>query len=142
MNRKLPMLCAVLLFALGGARATAAPELDWQPWTVDVFQRAARENKLVYLYLEAVWCHWCHVMEAETFADEDVIEYLDAHFLPVRVDHDARPDLANRYRDYGWPANILYNAEGRELVRRAGYIAPKEFLTLLTELVAHPNRTP
>lgn len=97
---------AMLLLA---ATAWAAPqtdnEIDWQVWSDAAFEQAREQSKPVHLYLEAVWCHWCHVMQRDTFGDPAVT---------VRVDHDAMPDLANRYRAWGWPAQIWLTAGGRE----------------------------
>ncbi|MEE8118516.1 MAG: DUF255 domain-containing protein, partial [Gammaproteobacteria bacterium] len=111
----------------------------WQTWQPAVFEQARLENKLVLLNMEAVWCHWCHVMDEKTYSDPAVAEYLHANYIPILVDHDARPDLANRYREYGWPATIVLKADGTELVKRAGYIAPANFLRLLQAIVADPT---
>jgi hypothetical protein len=61
----------------------------------------------VLLDLEAVWCHWCHVMDAQTFADPKVIALIQSHYLAVNVDQDSRPDISDRYEDYGWRASFL-----------------------------------
>jgi uncharacterized protein len=132
----------MLGLALGGpgvAAPATAPGLDWQPWSEQAFARARAERRLVLLYLEAVWCHWCHVMDASTWRDPELARYLRRHYLTLRVDHDARPDLANRYRAWGWPATIIYDAEGRELVKRAGYIPAPDFLALARAVVADPR---
>src|SRR5262249_30654899 len=83
----------------GGAAEARAGEtaVAWQGWSDAVFARAAREHRLVLLDLGAVWCHWCHVMEETTYKDPDVTALLRDHFVAVRVDQDARPDLSNRY---------------------------------------------
>ena len=67
--------------------------------TTTFFITATTEKRFVILDLEAVWCHWCHVMEKTTYSDPEVIKLLDAKYLPVKVDQDANPDLANRYGD-------------------------------------------
>jgi uncharacterized protein len=136
------LLAALLVSCAIGMPARAASQagvIDWQPWSEQVFARAERERRFVLLYLEAVWCHWCHVMEAKTWADPAVVAYLGQHYLAIRVDHDARPDLANRYRAWGWPATILYAPDGVELAKRAGYIAPADFLQLARRMVANPR---
>ena len=84
-----------------------------------------REKRLVLLDLVAVWCHWCHVMEETTYRDPEVVAQIRAHFVAVRVDQDSRPDLSNRYEDYGWPATVIFDADGHELVKFAGYIPPR-----------------
>jgi len=125
---------------LSAESAENAPStVHWQPWTADTFEQAKQEGKLVLLNMEAVWCHWCHVMDANTYANAEVGAYIQQHYLPVRVDHDRRPDLANRYRDYGWPATIVLHPDGTEIVKRAGYIAPENFLRLLKAIIADPS---
>lgn len=113
--------------------------IQWQAYGHEPFERARAEGRYVLLELEAVWCHWCHVMDDRTWSDPAVAAAVAARFIPVRVDHDARPDLAERYRDYGWPAIIVLNGDGREIVKRAGYIAPQAMVRLLTKIVADPT---
>ena len=86
-----------------------------------------------------MWCHWCHVMDAKTYADKRVADYIKQHFIPLKADHDARPDLAERYRDWGWPATIVFAPDGTEIVKRAGYIDPESMLQLLTAIVNDPT---
>src|SRR5438270_14068072 len=105
--------------------------IDWQPWSDSIFDTARKEKRFVLLDLGAVWCHWCHVMEEITYRDPRVIEEIRRHFVPLRVDQDARPDLSNRYEDYGWPATIIFDGAGRELVKFAGYVPPPRMLALL-----------
>jgi uncharacterized protein len=129
-----------LIFPLTSAHA--APQgglLKWQDYGSAVFAQAARENRFIILELEAVWCHWCHVMDEKTWSDPRVAEAVEKNFIPVRVDHDARPDLAERYRDYGWPAIIFLDGKGNEIVKRAGYIDPETTLRLLAKIVADPR---
>lgn len=121
------------------AQAANPAAVAWQPWTDTLFTQAQREHKLVILDLEAVWCHWCHVMDEQTYTDPKVISTLAAHYIAVKVDHDARPDLAERYRDYGWPATIIFAPNGQELVKRAGFIAPEAMQKLLAAVVENPT---
>ena len=116
---------AGLLFFAPAARAGENAGISWQPWSEDIFKRAAAERKLVLLDLGAVWCHWCHVMDEMTYTDPQVIALLREKYIAVRVDQDARPDLSNRYEDYGWPATIIFKWDGSELAKRRGYIPPK-----------------
>jgi uncharacterized protein len=80
------------------ARTAATPEArgapDWQPWSRQAFESAAREDRLIMVSVQADWCHWCHVMNDETFADPRVVRLLAERFVVIRVDSDARPDLA------------------------------------------------
>lgn len=114
-------------------------DIKWLGYSESVFKLANKEGKFIILDLEAVWCHWCHVMHKKTYSDPEVIKILKSHYIPVRVDQDSRPDLSNRYRDYGWPATIIFNSKGEELVKRAGYIAPEDMKTLLQKIIDDPT---
>ena len=94
--------------------------LNWRPWSDAVFVEARRGHCFVLLDLEAVWCHWCHVMDANTYSDPEVIKLLQAHYITVKVDQDSRPDLSNRHEDYGWPATVVFDGDGHEIVKRQG----------------------
>ena len=119
--------------------AAAAPAIEWQPWSDAVFERARSENRFVLLDLEAVWCHWCHVMDQETYSDPEVQALIALHYIAIRVDQDARPDLSRRYEDYGWPATIVFGPDGKEIVKRSGFIAPKPFNRLLGAILDDPS---
>lgn len=120
----------------------AGPGIEWQPWSDQIFQRAQAEQKLILLDLGTGWCHWCHVMDEQTYADSVVARLLREKFIAVRVDADARPDLANRYEDYGWPATILFKWDGRELAKRRGYLPPKLMAGMLQAFIDDPTPGP
>lgn len=115
---------------------------QWVEWSDDIFERARKENKLVLLDLGAVWCHWCHVMDDKTYSNPDIIGLLNANFITVRVDQDSRPDLAARYERWGWPATILFDANGTELAKLSGFIAAPRFAFLLEAFVRDPTPGP
>ncbi|HET6602646.1 MAG TPA: DUF255 domain-containing protein [Xanthomonadaceae bacterium] len=123
----------------GNARAAEDGALDWLRSDTDAFERARQQQRPVLLYLEAVWCHWCHVMDAQTYADPAVVELVMGHFVPLRIDQDARPDLATRYRRWGWPATIVLAPDGSEIVKRQGYIEPGPMRRLLQAIIADPS---
>ena len=110
---------AILIASLASAShaSTEGTGPKWQPWSDTVFEQARREDRFVILYLEAVWCHWCHVMDEKTYSDPGVNATIAQRYIPVRVDQDSRPDLARRYENYGWPATIVFNADGEEIVK-------------------------
>lgn len=122
----------------GHAAPDAAPRapLAWAPFDAETFARAKRERKHIVLDGSAEWCHWCHVMEATTYHDPAVRAVLDRHFIAVKVDVDSRPDLEERYGDWGWPATVVFDPDARELAKYRGYIEPAKFAALLTEIVA------
>jgi uncharacterized protein YyaL (SSP411 family) len=97
---------------------------------------------LVLLDLEAVWCHWCHVMDVTTYRDPQVIALIRDHYIAVRVDQDANPELASRYQDYGWPATIVFNADGGEIIKRQGYFRPAQMASILQATVNDPTPGP
>jgi uncharacterized protein YyaL (SSP411 family) len=118
---------------LDGFDVQGAPRgpLAWSPFDATTFVRAKAEHKLVVLDGAAEWCHWCHVMEATTYHDPAVRKLLDAHFVAAKVDVDARPDIEERYGAYGWPATVLFSADGKELGKYRGYLAPEAFAEIL-----------
>src|SRR6185436_486946 len=86
--------------------------------------------------------HWCHVMDKNTYADDDVAALISKHYIAVKVDQDSRPDLSNRYEDYGWPATVIFAPDGKEIVKRQGYIPPKPMARLLQACVDDPTPGP
>jgi uncharacterized protein YyaL (SSP411 family) len=131
----------LLVLSLGLPVCAGAADLPivWHPWSKEVWAQAKAEHKLVLLDLEAVWCHWCHVMDATTYQDPAVAALIREHYLAVKVDQDSRPDLANRYEDYGWPATVIYDPDGGEIIKKQGYIPPAGMLRLLTTVAADPS---
>jgi len=138
----LACLAAGLFSSSGNAQEGGAPAIAWDDWTDQIFERSQREHKLVLLHLGADWCHWCHVMEKMTYQNPDVARLIRKHFIAIHVEQDARPDLSNRYEEYGWPATIMFDEKGKEIVKRRGYIAPGPFLKLLEAVVADPTPGP
>lgn len=135
-----PRLALVALLLLAGvAQAAGGSAIKWQPWSDAVFARAKRENRFVILDLEAVWCHWCHVMEHTTYADPKVIKLIRQRYIAVRVDQDARPDISRRYEDWGWPATVVFAPDGSEIVKRRGYIPPEGFAAILQAIIDDPS---
>jgi uncharacterized protein YyaL (SSP411 family) len=139
--RHLIFVAGILLMAcpLVFATASTTSTLTWLRDETLAFHQAKAEHRFVLLYLEAVWCHWCHVMDHDTYSDPQIATQIAAHYVPLRIDQDARPDLANRYRDYGWPATIVFSADGEEIVKRQGYQPPERFLRLLRAIVEDPS---
>jgi uncharacterized protein len=120
----------------GSAGAAPREELPWATLSPETFARAKAERKYIVLDGSAEWCHWCHVMEATTYHDAAVRTILDAHFIAVKVDVDTRPDVEERYGDYGWPATVMFSPDADELGKYRGYIDPEKFKGILEEIVA------
>lgn len=89
--------------------------VDWYPWGSEAFEKAGRENKPVFLSIGYSTCHWCHVMERESFEDEEVAALLNEHFVSVKVDREERPDVDHIYMNVcqaltgsgGWPLTVI-----------------------------------
>jgi uncharacterized protein YyaL (SSP411 family) len=112
--------------------------VDWFPWGEAAFEKARTEGKPVFLSIGYSACHWCHVMEAESFEDETVAEALNRSFISVKVDREARPDIDNIYMRAcqaftgrgGWPTSIFMTPDQKPFF--AGTYFPKDdFLRLL-----------
>lgn len=106
--------------------------VDWFPWGVEAFLRAAREDKPVFLSIGYATCHWCHVMAHESFEDEEVAEILNRDFVCIKVDREERPDIDSTYMQVcqmmtgqgGWPLTIVMTPEKKPFFT-ATYL-PKE----------------
>ncbi len=89
--------------------------VDWYPWSEEAFEKAKAQDKPVFVSIGYSSCHWCHVMEKESFDDDEVAKLLNGAFICVKVDREERPDVDNAYmavceamgRSCGWPLNII-----------------------------------
>jgi uncharacterized protein YyaL (SSP411 family) len=131
---------AIAAFAV--SPSFAAEPIQWHGWNDELFSRATAEQRFVILDLEAVWCHWCHVMEKTTYADPEVTKLLASKYIAVRVDQDANPDLSSRYGDWGWPATIVFAPDGTEIAKIRGYIEPARMQALLKAIIDDPSPGP
>lgn len=95
--------------------------VDWYPWCGEAFERAAKEDKPVFLSIGYSSCHWCHVMARESFADEETAAVLNEHFISVKVDREERPDIDSVYMSFcqaftgsgGWPMSVFMTPDQR-----------------------------
>jgi uncharacterized protein len=102
-------------------RSAAHQPVDWHEWGENAFARARREDKPVLLDIGAVWCHWCHVIDRESYEDANVATIINENFVPVKVDRDERPDVDSRYQSAisaisgqgGWPLTGFLMPDGR-----------------------------
>ncbi len=139
---KLRRLLPLALFVTSLPAQLPPPPIVWHPWSDAIFAQAAREHKFVLLDLEAVWCHWCHVMDQQTYRDPAVRRLMVEKYIAVKVDQDSRPDISNRYEDYGWPATVIFNATGGEIVKRQGYLPPRQMASILQAVIDDPTPGP
>src|SRR5204863_382503 len=106
--------------------------VDWYPWGPGALERAAREDKPILLSIGYAACHWCHVMERESFEDPATAELMNEHFVSIKVDREERPDLDAIYMDAvqamtgsgGWPMTVFLSPDGTPFY--AGTYFPKE----------------
>ncbi len=113
----------------------------WHTWSAEVLARAKKENKLLFVSIGYFACHWCHVMQRETYRDPQVAKLLNTHFISVKVDRELNPALDARLIAFvqrtrgtaGWPLNVFLTPDGHPLVGLT--YAPKDrFFTLLSDL--------
>lgn len=106
--------------------------VDWYPWGEEAFAKAEKENKPVFLSIGYSTCHWCHVMEKESFEDDAIAEMMNELFVPVKVDREERPDIDNVYMAVcqmltgrgGWPLTIIMTPDKKPFF--AGTYFPRE----------------
>jgi len=115
--------------------------VDWHPWGDEAFEKAKREDKPVFLSVGYSTCYWCHVMEKESFEDEEVAAILNEHYVAIKVDREERPDVDKHYMlatqlvtgRGGWPNSVWLTPEGEPWM--AGTYFPKpQFMSALNQL--------
>src|SRR6201996_1079627 len=102
-------------------RSAMHQPVKWEQWGDEAFARAHAENKPVLLDIGAVWCHWCHVMDRESYEDPATAALINEYFIAVKVDRDERPDVDTRYQaavsaisgQGGWPLTAFLTPDGR-----------------------------
>src|SRR5438477_12775607 len=102
-------------------RSAMHQPIHWQEWGEEAFATAQRENKPVLLDIGAVWCHWCHVMDRESYDHPEVARIINENFVAIKVDRDERPDVDSRYQaavsaisgQGGWPLTASLTPEGK-----------------------------
>ena len=102
-------------------RSAQHQPVEWRAWNQDAFDRAEAENKPILLDIGAVWCHWCHVMDRESYEDPELARIINDHYIAIKVDRDERPDVDARYQaaisaisgQGGWPLTAFLTPDGR-----------------------------
>jgi uncharacterized protein YyaL (SSP411 family) len=102
-------------------RSAAHQPIDWHEWGDAAFARAKAEDKPILLDIGAVWCHWCHVIDRESYENVEIAKIINEHFVPVKVDRDERPDVDSRYQSAisaisgqgGWPLTGFLLSDGK-----------------------------
>jgi len=102
-------------------RSAAHQPIDWHEWGAAAFERAKSEDKPILLDIGAVWCHWCHVIDRESYENAEIAKIINEHFVAVKVDRDERPDVDSRYQSAvtaisgqgGWPLTGFLLSDGK-----------------------------
>jgi len=131
-------------------RMHADNPVDWYPWGEEAFARARREHKPLFISVGYFTCHWCHVMERESFMNPAVAALLNKHFISIKVDREQRPDIDSAYMSFvmltrgagGWPMTVFATPEGYPFtggtyfppVSRDGHIGLQELLGRIQKL--------
>ena len=123
--------------------------VHWQAWSEEVFVQAKKQKKLVLISIGYSACHWCHVMEHECFEDFEVAEYMNKHFINIKVDREERPDVDQIYMDAvqlmtqqgGWPLNCFATADGRPIYGGT-YFPKKKWMDVMKAIVKTAEREP
>ena len=123
--------------------------VDWFPWEEKVLNRAQQEDKLLIISIGYAACHWCHVMEHESFEDEAVANLMNRHFVSIKVDREERPDIDQIYMQAlqmltgqgGWPLNIVALPDGRP-VWGGTYFPKAQWMDYLKQIVTLKQKEP
>jgi len=115
--------------------------VDWRPWSLEALEEAKEKNKLVLVSIGYSSCHWCHVMEKETFEDEEVAKMMNENFINIKVDREERPDVDQVYMTAlqllkgtgGWPLNVITLPNGKPLYGGT-YHTKQQWTGVLTEV--------
>ena len=102
-------------------RSAMHQPIGWHEWGSEAFARATEEDKPILLDIGAVWCHWCHVMDRESYEDPTMATLINEHFVAIKVDRDERPDVDSRYQaavsaisgQGGWPLTAILTPDGK-----------------------------
>jgi len=94
--------------------------VDWWPWCKEAFEKARKENKLILVSIGYSTCHWCHVMERESFSNPEIARLINENFVAIKIDREERPDLDRIFmticeitiRNCGWPLNVILTPDG------------------------------
>jgi uncharacterized protein YyaL (SSP411 family) len=133
-------------------RSAAHQPVQWREWGDAAFAQAQQQDKPILLDIGAVWCHWCHVMDRESYESAEVASIINESFIPVKVDRDERPDIDSRYQTAvsaltgqgGWPLTAFLTPDGRPFYGGT-YFPPEDYagrpgMKRLLEVIAHSYR--
>ncbi len=123
--------------------------VNWYPWGKEALDKAQKENKLIIVSIGYAACHWCHVMEHESFENEEVAKYMNDHFVAIKVDREERPDIDQVYMNAvqlvtgsgGWPLNCIALPDGRPIYGGT-YFTKIQWIDMLTQVSDFVKQNP
>ncbi len=123
--------------------------VNWYPWGEEALTKAKKENKLLIVSIGYAACHWCHVMEHESFEDEEVADFMNANFVCIKVDREERPDIDQVYMNAvqlligsgGWPLNCIALPDGRP-IHGGTYFRKNQWLDMLSKVTNFVQQNP
>jgi thioredoxin-related protein len=134
--RKFTLFMGALFFFLLSSTVFSVAEassIKWQNYSANVFTQASKEHKLVLLFAQVDWCHWCQLMKTTTYKDADIISLVNKQFIPVKVNIDVEKEVVKKYHLTALPTNIVLDANQNILSTMSGYYAPEQFLVKLED---------
>jgi uncharacterized protein len=134
-------------------RSAAHQPVQWREWDDQAFETARQQDKPILLDIGAVWCHWCHVMDRESYENEEIAGIINENYIPVKVDRDERPDIDARYQmavsaltgQGGWPLTAFLTPDGKPFYGGT-YFPPDDYygrpgMRRVLESISHSYRT-
>jgi uncharacterized protein YyaL (SSP411 family) len=123
--------------------------VNWYPWGKEALDKAKSENKLIIISIGYAACHWCHVMEHESFEDLEVAKYMNDNFIAIKIDREERPDIDQVYMNAvqiltgsgGWPLNVIALPDGRPLYGGT-YFPKSEWMSMLSQVSKFAKENP
>ncbi|MFP3045517.1 MAG: thioredoxin domain-containing protein, partial [Thermocladium sp.] len=117
-------------------KAATSP-INWWGWCKEAFELARNWNRPILVDVGALWCHWCNVMDEETYNDQEIAQIINEHFIPIKVDRDERPDIDKKLQSIstsisgqaGWPLTVFLTPSG-EAIFAGTYFPPRDSLGL------------
>ncbi|MBN2350221.1 MAG: thioredoxin domain-containing protein [Bacteroidales bacterium] len=123
--------------------------VNWYPWGKEALAKAKEKNKLIIISIGYAACHWCHVMEHESFEDVDVANFMNDNFISIKVDREERPDIDQIYMNAvqlltgrgGWPLNVIVLPDGRPIYGGT-YFSKEQWLSVLKQVFEFVKQNP
>ena len=134
-------------------RSAAHQPVEWREWSDAAFGAARRADKPILLDIGAVWCHWCHVIDRESYENAEIAALINEHYIAIKVDRDERPDIDARYQTAisaltgqgCWPLTAFLTPEGKPFYGGTYFPPDDQFgrpgMKRLLQAVAHNYRT-